>query len=115
MCRWSAKADAPEAEPFASNDDERHCLAQIGAAALEHGAQLMRLLMFREGGATHLGVGRDSAADEIVDVTAASNGSRPATIFEVIDAGADGLERLRILASSAPASAIRNLADLNLL
>jgi 2-keto-4-pentenoate hydratase/2-oxohepta-3-ene-1,7-dioic acid hydratase in catechol pathway len=71
--------------------------------------------MFREGGATHLGVGRDSAADEIVDVAAASNGSRPATIFEVIDAGADGLERLRILASSAPASAIRNLADLNLL
>jgi 2-keto-4-pentenoate hydratase/2-oxohepta-3-ene-1,7-dioic acid hydratase in catechol pathway len=75
----------------------------------------MKLLMFRDGAAPRLGVGRDGAADEIVDVAAAANGSSPATILDVIDAGADGLDRLRVLASSAPASAIRNLADLTLL
>ena len=78
----------------------------------------MKLLMFGDGEAPRLGVGRDGAADEIVDVAAAANGSGPAlpaTIMDVIDAGEDGLDRLRVLASSAPASAIRNLADLTLL
>ena len=75
----------------------------------------MKLLMFRDGAAPRLGVSRDGAADEIVDVAAAANGSSPATILDVIDAGEDGLDRLRVLASSAPASAIRNLADLTLL
>jgi 2-keto-4-pentenoate hydratase/2-oxohepta-3-ene-1,7-dioic acid hydratase in catechol pathway len=75
----------------------------------------MKLLMFRDGAAPRLGVGRDGAADEVVDVAAAANGSSPATILEVIDAGEDGLDRLRVLASSARASAIRNLADLTLL
>src|SRR6202035_4025942 len=79
------------------------------------GEQGMKLLMFRDGAAPRLGVSRDGAADEIVDVAAAANGSSPETILDVIDAGEDGLDRLRVLASSAPASAIRNLADLTLL
>ena len=78
----------------------------------------MKLLMFRDGGAPRLGVGRDGATDEIIDVGAAANGSGdalPATILGVIDAGDEGLERLRVLASSAPASALRKIADLTLL
>ena len=78
----------------------------------------MKLLMFRDGGAPRLGVGRDGATDEIIDVGAAVNGSGdavPATILGVIDAGEEGLERLRVLASSAPSSAVRKIADLALL
>ena len=78
----------------------------------------MKLLMFRDGGAPRLGVGRDGASDEIIDVGAAVNGSGdavPATILGVIDAGEEGLERLRVLASSAPSSAVRKIADLALL
>jgi len=78
----------------------------------------MKLLMFRDGEAARLGVGRDGATDEIVDVGAAANGSDsdvlPTTILGVIDAGEKGLDRLRVLASSAPASAVRKLADLNI-
>jgi 2-keto-4-pentenoate hydratase/2-oxohepta-3-ene-1,7-dioic acid hydratase in catechol pathway len=74
----------------------------------------MKLLMFGDGGTPRLGVGRDGAPDEVVDV-AAANGSSPATILDVIDAGEEGVDRLRVLASSAPASAIRKLADLTLL
>ena len=78
----------------------------------------MKLLMFRDGEAARLGVGRDGTADEIVDVAATANGSGPslpATILDVIDAGDEGLDRLRVLTSSAPASAMRKLADLTLL
>jgi 2-keto-4-pentenoate hydratase/2-oxohepta-3-ene-1,7-dioic acid hydratase in catechol pathway len=78
----------------------------------------MKLLMFRDGEATRLGVGRDGTADEIVDVAATANGSGPslpATILDVIDAGDEGLDRLRVLTSSASASAVRKLADLTLL
>ena len=78
----------------------------------------MKLLMFRDGEAARLGVGRDGTADEIVDVAAAANGSGaslPATILDVIDAGDEGLDRLRVLTSSASASAVRKLADLTLL
>ena len=79
----------------------------------------MKLLMFGDGGTPRLGVGRDGAPDEIVDVAAAANGAGsaplPATVLGVIDAGEGGVARLRVLASSAPASAIRKLADLTLL
>jgi 2-keto-4-pentenoate hydratase/2-oxohepta-3-ene-1,7-dioic acid hydratase in catechol pathway len=79
----------------------------------------MKLLMFGDGGTPRLGVGRDGAPDEIVDVAAAANGAGsaplPATVLSVIDAGEEGVDRLRILASSAPSSAIRKLADLTLL
>jgi 2-keto-4-pentenoate hydratase/2-oxohepta-3-ene-1,7-dioic acid hydratase in catechol pathway len=78
----------------------------------------MKLLMFREGEAARLGVGRNGTADEIVDVAATANGSGPslpATILDVIDAGDEGLDRLRVLTSAAPASAVRKLADLTLL
>ena len=51
----------------------------------------MKLLMFRDGEAARLGVGRDGGTDEIVDVGAAANGSEsdalPTTILGVIDAG----------------------------
>ena len=63
----------------------------------------MKLLMFRDGDAARLGVGRDGVPDEIVDVAAAANGTTgtlPTTILGVIDAGEGGLESLRILASS---------------
>jgi 2-keto-4-pentenoate hydratase/2-oxohepta-3-ene-1,7-dioic acid hydratase in catechol pathway len=78
----------------------------------------MRLLMFQNGQARALGVARDGAPDEIIDVAAVANGSAPlpADILGVIDAGADVLERLRALASAAPAAgAVRTLADLNIL
>ena len=78
----------------------------------------MKLLMFGDGGTPRLGVGRDGAADEIVDVAAANGAGSaplPATVLGVIDAGEEGVDRLRVLASSAPASAIRKLADLTLL
>ncbi|MFZ0181464.1 MAG: fumarylacetoacetate hydrolase family protein [Candidatus Dormiibacterota bacterium] len=79
----------------------------------------MKLLMFGDGGTPRLGVGRDGAPDEIVDVAAAANGAGsaplPATVLGVIDAGEEGVDRLRLLASSAPASAIRKLVDLTLL
>ena len=79
----------------------------------------MKLLMFGDGGTPRLGVARDGAPDEIVDVAAAANGAGsgplPATVLGVIDAGEEGVARLRVLASSAPASAIRKLADLTLL
>ena len=76
----------------------------------------MKLLMFDDGAGARLGVARDGAPDEIVYV-AASNGSSsagmPATILDVIDAGAEGLDRLHTLASSA--TAVRALADQTLL
>jgi 2-keto-4-pentenoate hydratase/2-oxohepta-3-ene-1,7-dioic acid hydratase in catechol pathway len=78
----------------------------------------MKLLMFHDGGAPRLGVGRDGASDEIIDVAAAANGSGdalPATILGVIDAGDEGLDRLRVLASSAPSNAVRTISDLTLL
>lgn len=79
----------------------------------------MKLLMFGDGGTPRLGVGRDGAPDEVVDVAAAANGAGtaalPATVLGVIDAGEEGVDRLRVLAKSAPASAIRKLADLTLL
>jgi 2-keto-4-pentenoate hydratase/2-oxohepta-3-ene-1,7-dioic acid hydratase in catechol pathway len=74
--------------------------------------------MFQNGEARALGVARDGAPDEIIDVAAVANGSAPlpADILGVIDAGADVLERLRGLASAAPtAGAVRSLADLNIL
>jgi 2-keto-4-pentenoate hydratase/2-oxohepta-3-ene-1,7-dioic acid hydratase in catechol pathway len=79
----------------------------------------MRLLMFHNGGTRLLGVAREGAPDEIVDV-AAANGSGathiPADILGVIDGGAEALDRLRELASSAPPTgAVHSLADLSLL
>jgi 2-keto-4-pentenoate hydratase/2-oxohepta-3-ene-1,7-dioic acid hydratase in catechol pathway len=79
----------------------------------------MRLLMFHDGGTRHLGVAREGAPDEIIDV-AAANGSgsagMPADILGVIDGGAQALDRLRGLASSAPDNGtVRSLAGLTLL
>ncbi|MGA7988404.1 MAG: fumarylacetoacetate hydrolase family protein, partial [Candidatus Dormiibacterota bacterium] len=74
--------------------------------------------MFQNDGARALGVARDGAPDEIIDVAAAAGGSTPlpADILGVIDAGADVLERLRQVASATPAAgAVRSLADLNIL
>jgi 2-keto-4-pentenoate hydratase/2-oxohepta-3-ene-1,7-dioic acid hydratase in catechol pathway len=78
----------------------------------------MRLLMFHNGGTRLLGVAREGAPDEIIDVAAAANGSGrlPADILGVIDGGAEALDRLRDLASSSPPTgAVRSLADLTLL
>jgi 2-keto-4-pentenoate hydratase/2-oxohepta-3-ene-1,7-dioic acid hydratase in catechol pathway len=80
----------------------------------------MRLLMFHNGGTRLLGVAREGAPDEIIDVAAAANGSgaanMPSDILGVIDGGAGALDRLRELASSAPpTAAVRSLADLTLL
>jgi 2-keto-4-pentenoate hydratase/2-oxohepta-3-ene-1,7-dioic acid hydratase in catechol pathway len=80
----------------------------------------MRLLMFHNGGTRLLGVAREGAPDEIIDVAAAANGSGaahlPADILGVIDGGAQVLDRLHQLASSAaPGGAVRSLAELSLL
>ncbi|MEA2637268.1 MAG: hypothetical protein QOE18_325, partial [Chloroflexota bacterium] len=79
----------------------------------------MRLLMFHNGGTRLLGVAREGAPDEIIDVAAAANGSgaanMPSDILGVIDGGAGALDRLRELASSAPpTAAVRSLANLTL-
>jgi 2-keto-4-pentenoate hydratase/2-oxohepta-3-ene-1,7-dioic acid hydratase in catechol pathway len=74
--------------------------------------------MFQNGAARALGVAREGAPDEIIDVAAVANGSAPlpADILGVIDGGAGVLERLHELASAAPtAGAIRNLAGLDIL
>jgi 2-keto-4-pentenoate hydratase/2-oxohepta-3-ene-1,7-dioic acid hydratase in catechol pathway len=78
----------------------------------------MRLLMFHNGGTRLLGVAREGAPDEIIDVAAAGNGSRrlPADILGVIDGGAEALDRLREIASSSPPTgAVRSLRDLTVL
>jgi len=77
----------------------------------------MRLLMFHNGGTRLLGVAREGAPDEIVDVAAAANGSgtghMPSDILGVIDGGAEAFDRLHELASSAPTTgAVRSLAEL---
>src|ERR1022692_171836 len=41
MGRRAPKSDSPEAEPFAGAERERNPIADIRAAALEHGVQLM--------------------------------------------------------------------------
>jgi 2-keto-4-pentenoate hydratase/2-oxohepta-3-ene-1,7-dioic acid hydratase in catechol pathway len=80
----------------------------------------MRLMMFHNGGTRLLGLAREGAPDEIIDVAAAANGSGaaqlPADILGVIDGGAEVLDRLHQLASSAPPTgATRSLAELSLL
>ncbi len=77
----------------------------------------MKLLMFRDGRSRLLGVAREGAPDDIIDVAAATRGSEsaqlPADILGVIDAGPEAVERLSALASSAPASGtVRSLASL---
>jgi 2-keto-4-pentenoate hydratase/2-oxohepta-3-ene-1,7-dioic acid hydratase in catechol pathway len=80
----------------------------------------MKLLMFNEGGERRLGVGRDGAPDEIVDVAAAARGSEsttpPGDILGVIDGGDEGLARIAELASAAHrGEGVRRLADLTVL
>src|SRR5450755_661401 len=78
--------------------------------------------MFRHGDGRRLGVVREGAPDEIVDVAeltgASGSGPVPRDILAVVDSGAQGLDRLRELVSSAAASsasALRKIADLTLL
>ncbi len=80
----------------------------------------MKLLMFRDGDRRRLGVAREGAPDEVVDVAAAAGGSTsaavPGDILDVIDAGEEGLARVAELASSARAGdGLRRLADLTVL
>jgi len=82
----------------------------------------VKLLMFRHGDGRRLGVVREGAPDEIVDVAeltgASGSESVPRDILAVVDSGAQGLDRLRELVSSAAASqgsAVRRLADLAVL
>ena len=81
----------------------------------------MKLVMFRHGDERRLGVVREAAPDEIVDVAeltgAVGSESAPRDILAVVDSGADGLARLRELVAAADArgSAVRKLADLTVL
>jgi 2-keto-4-pentenoate hydratase/2-oxohepta-3-ene-1,7-dioic acid hydratase in catechol pathway len=81
----------------------------------------VKLLMFQNGGGRRLGIVRESAPEEILDVAAlagSGSGTTPKDILAVVDSGREGLERLHELvasASSAPASAVHRLADLTLL
>jgi 2-keto-4-pentenoate hydratase/2-oxohepta-3-ene-1,7-dioic acid hydratase in catechol pathway len=79
----------------------------------------MKLLMFRHGSERRLGVVRDGAADEVIDVAEVSGGSgTPHDILAVVDSGEQGLDRLAELVASPGASrrsAVRKLADLTVL
>jgi 2-keto-4-pentenoate hydratase/2-oxohepta-3-ene-1,7-dioic acid hydratase in catechol pathway len=82
----------------------------------------VKLVMFRHGDGRRLGVVREGAPDEIVDVAeltgASGSESVPRDILAVVDSGAQGLDRLRELVSAAAASqgsAVRRLADLAVL
>jgi 2-keto-4-pentenoate hydratase/2-oxohepta-3-ene-1,7-dioic acid hydratase in catechol pathway len=82
----------------------------------------VKLVMFRHGDGRRLGVVREGAPDEIVDVAeltgASASESVPRDILAVVDSGGEGLDRLRELVSSAAASqgsAVRRLADLAVL
>jgi 2-keto-4-pentenoate hydratase/2-oxohepta-3-ene-1,7-dioic acid hydratase in catechol pathway len=82
----------------------------------------VKLVMFRHGDGRRLGVVREGAPDEIVDVAeltgASASESVPRDILAVVDSGGEGLDRLRELVSSAsgsPGSAVRRLADLAVL
>ena len=77
--------------------------------------------MFVGDRARHLGVMREGGTADVVDVAAARVllgwQPMPNDILAVIDAGEEGSERLRVLASSSdlPAACMRNLSDLTLL
>jgi len=81
----------------------------------------VKLVMFRHGDGRRLGVVREGAPDEIVDVAelTGSSGSEsvPRDILAVVDSGAQGLDRLREMVSAATSqgSAVRRLADLAVL
>jgi 2-keto-4-pentenoate hydratase/2-oxohepta-3-ene-1,7-dioic acid hydratase in catechol pathway len=82
----------------------------------------VKLVMFRHGDGRRLGVVREGAPDEIVDVAeltgASASESVPRDVLAVVDSGGEGLDRLRELVSSAAAaqgSAVRRLADLAVL
>jgi 2-keto-4-pentenoate hydratase/2-oxohepta-3-ene-1,7-dioic acid hydratase in catechol pathway len=81
----------------------------------------MRLLMFASGQERRMGVAREVAADEIVDVNSALAGSTSSPAFAdvqaVLDAGAMALEQLAGLAASTTLDlhSVRRLADLELL
>jgi 2-keto-4-pentenoate hydratase/2-oxohepta-3-ene-1,7-dioic acid hydratase in catechol pathway len=80
----------------------------------------MKLLMFRSGDERRLGVAREGAPDEIVDVAAVADRSGtappPADILGAIDGGEAALGRLRELAASATGGdGVLRLADLTLL
>ena len=68
----------------------------------------MKLVMFRHGDGRRLGVVREGAPDEIVDVAeltgASASESVPRDILAVVDSGGEGLDRLRELVSSAAAA-----------
>jgi len=82
----------------------------------------VKLLMFQSGGGRRLGVLRDGAPEEVLDVAELTSGSVPEAaqpdVLAVVDSGAEGLQRLAALVSSHAAtqgSAVRRLADLTLL
>jgi 2-keto-4-pentenoate hydratase/2-oxohepta-3-ene-1,7-dioic acid hydratase in catechol pathway len=82
----------------------------------------MKLLMFNEGGERRLGVGREGAPDEIVDVAAAAaargseSAAPPQDILGVIDGGDEGLARIAEVASAAHGGeGVRRLADITVL
>jgi 2-keto-4-pentenoate hydratase/2-oxohepta-3-ene-1,7-dioic acid hydratase in catechol pathway len=82
----------------------------------------VKLLMFRHGSGRRLGVVRDGAPEEVLDVAELINGSgaqpAPPDILAVVESGQEGLDRLgELIASPAAANgaAVRRLAELTLL
>jgi 2-keto-4-pentenoate hydratase/2-oxohepta-3-ene-1,7-dioic acid hydratase in catechol pathway len=80
----------------------------------------VKLLMFRHDSGRRLGVVRDDAPEEVLDVAelARLSGAEgaPADILAVVDSGEEGLERLGALtASAANGAAVRRLAELTVL
>lgn len=82
----------------------------------------MKLVMFRHGDEKRLGVVREGAPQEVLDVAELTSGSgsvtAPKDILAAVDGGADGIERLHALVSSSSASngpAVRRLSELSLL
>ncbi len=81
----------------------------------------MKLLMFQHGSGRRLGVVRETAPEEVLDVAelAGRIGAEvPEDVLAVVDSGAEGLGRLGALLASAgasPGSALRRLPELTLL
>jgi len=78
----------------------------------------MRLLMFQHDSGPRLAVMRDRSADEVVDLVELSRSAGvplPADLLGLINAGDEGLRRVRSLLAASPSLPTRKLEEISLL